>query len=237
MITRAQWWGNSHSLRLGKKLLADVEIDVGDEVDVAVRDGALVVTPVRRVRCGRSRAVRQGHTRATGRRSSIGAPRSAGRSGGWRPTSRAGRQQRSVQQAHGSVHRLIVPSAHRDHRLSAPDPRQAGARRAAADAAAEPGARSLIAPSVLSPPGYTPRRRGAARTVGAAGQRGGRVVWQISCRIDAVKPPRLGSSEFERVGGEATERPESPACGDTRARTPSEAVRWWEERPTALTLG
>jgi antitoxin MazE len=50
MIIRVQKWGNSQGLRLSKKLLADVRIDVGDEVDVAVRDGALVVTPVRRVR-------------------------------------------------------------------------------------------------------------------------------------------------------------------------------------------
>ena len=52
MITRVQKWGNSQGLRLSKKLLSDVEIDVGDAVDVAVRDGALVVTPVRRVRGG-----------------------------------------------------------------------------------------------------------------------------------------------------------------------------------------
>jgi antitoxin MazE len=52
MITKVQKWGNSQGLRLSKELLSDVEIDVGDAVDVAVRDGALVVTPVRRVRGG-----------------------------------------------------------------------------------------------------------------------------------------------------------------------------------------
>jgi antitoxin MazE len=50
MITKVQKWGNSQGLRLSKELLSDVEIDVGDSVDVAVRDGVLVVTPVRRVR-------------------------------------------------------------------------------------------------------------------------------------------------------------------------------------------
>ncbi len=49
MITKVQKWGNSQGLRLSKALLSDVEIDVGDAVDVAVRDGALVVTPLRRV--------------------------------------------------------------------------------------------------------------------------------------------------------------------------------------------
>jgi antitoxin MazE len=52
MITKVQKWGNSQGLRLSKTLLSDVEIDVGDAVNVAVRDGALVVTPLRRVRGG-----------------------------------------------------------------------------------------------------------------------------------------------------------------------------------------
>lgn len=50
MITKVQKWGNSQGLRLSKELLSNVEIDVGDAVDVAVRDGVLVVTPARRVR-------------------------------------------------------------------------------------------------------------------------------------------------------------------------------------------
>ena len=52
MITKVQKWGNSQGVRLSKELLSDVEINVGDAVEVAVRDGALVVTPVRRVRGG-----------------------------------------------------------------------------------------------------------------------------------------------------------------------------------------
>ena len=52
MITKVQKWGNSQGLRLSKSLLSDVDIDVGDAVDVAVHKGALIVTPVRRVRGG-----------------------------------------------------------------------------------------------------------------------------------------------------------------------------------------
>ncbi len=52
MITTIQRWGNSQGLRLSKALLADANIDVGDSVDVAVQNGALVITPVRRVRGG-----------------------------------------------------------------------------------------------------------------------------------------------------------------------------------------
>ncbi len=52
MITKVQKWGNSQGLRLSKELLAGVDIDVGDAVDVSAHDGVLVVTPVRRVRGG-----------------------------------------------------------------------------------------------------------------------------------------------------------------------------------------
>ena len=50
MITKIQKWGNSQGLRLSKDLLSDVDIGVGDEVDVAARKGTLVVRPIRRVR-------------------------------------------------------------------------------------------------------------------------------------------------------------------------------------------
>ena len=52
MITKIQKWGNSQGLRLSKDLLSDADIDVGDSVDVAVRKGALIITPLRRVRGG-----------------------------------------------------------------------------------------------------------------------------------------------------------------------------------------
>ncbi len=52
MITKIQKWGNSQGLRLSKTLLSDADLGVGDAVEVAVHQGALVVTPVRRVRGG-----------------------------------------------------------------------------------------------------------------------------------------------------------------------------------------
>ena len=69
MITKVQKWGNSQGLRLSRALLADVEIDVGDAVDVAVHKGALIVTPVRRIRGGHSlrdlvRRIPDGYKRA-----------------------------------------------------------------------------------------------------------------------------------------------------------------------------
>jgi len=52
MNTKVQRWGNSQGVRLSKALLADAAIEVGDEVKVVVEDGALIVTPVRRIRGG-----------------------------------------------------------------------------------------------------------------------------------------------------------------------------------------
>jgi len=50
MVTKVQKWGNSQGLRLSKQVLADVRVSVGEEVDVAVREGAIVIAPVKRVR-------------------------------------------------------------------------------------------------------------------------------------------------------------------------------------------
>lgn len=50
MVTRLQKWGNSQGLRIGRQVLQDAHLSVGDEVDVTARDGAIVVTPVKRVR-------------------------------------------------------------------------------------------------------------------------------------------------------------------------------------------
>jgi antitoxin MazE len=50
MLTRVQKWGNSQGVRVPLKLLEEVEIAVGDEVDVTVQDGRIVVAPSQRVR-------------------------------------------------------------------------------------------------------------------------------------------------------------------------------------------
>ena len=56
MITKVQKWGNSQGLRISKELLSNADIEVGDTVNVAVRDGVLVVTPANRVRGTRNLA-------------------------------------------------------------------------------------------------------------------------------------------------------------------------------------
>ena len=47
MHTKIQKWGNSQGLRLAKNVLEDACLEVGDEVDVAVRDGSIVIAPIR----------------------------------------------------------------------------------------------------------------------------------------------------------------------------------------------
>jgi len=41
-------WGNSLALRLPRRLAADADMTVGTLVDIAIRDGSLVVTPTKR---------------------------------------------------------------------------------------------------------------------------------------------------------------------------------------------
>ncbi len=50
MQTKIQKWGNSQGLRINKDLLASVELDVGDEVDIRVKDGELIIAPAKKVR-------------------------------------------------------------------------------------------------------------------------------------------------------------------------------------------
>lgn len=50
MLLKIQKWGNSQGLRLSKHLLEDAQLDVGDEVEVTVNDGVMVVKPIKKIR-------------------------------------------------------------------------------------------------------------------------------------------------------------------------------------------
>ena len=50
MVTKIQKWGNSQGLRLNRQLLEDAHLSVGDEVDVTVNDGMILIAPARRIR-------------------------------------------------------------------------------------------------------------------------------------------------------------------------------------------
>jgi len=50
MVTKVQKWGNSQGLRFSKDLLEQVQIEVGDEVQVTVRGGRIIVESLTKVR-------------------------------------------------------------------------------------------------------------------------------------------------------------------------------------------
>jgi antitoxin MazE len=50
MVTKVQKWGNSQGLRFSKEILDEAKIAVGDEVQVLVRKGKIIVEPLNRVR-------------------------------------------------------------------------------------------------------------------------------------------------------------------------------------------
>jgi antitoxin MazE len=52
MITKVQKWGNSQGVRLSREILSTIEVKIGDSVNLSVREGNLIVTPLRRVRGG-----------------------------------------------------------------------------------------------------------------------------------------------------------------------------------------
>ena len=50
MLAKIQKWGNSQGLRLTKNLLTEAQIQVGDEVDLSVKSGVIVISPAKKIR-------------------------------------------------------------------------------------------------------------------------------------------------------------------------------------------
>jgi len=50
MLTKVQKWGNSQGLRFPKTILEEAQIGVGDEVNVTVQDGKIIVETVNKLR-------------------------------------------------------------------------------------------------------------------------------------------------------------------------------------------
>ena len=50
MLAKIHKWGNSQGLRLTKNLLADAQLGVGDEVDIRIKDGVMIVRPAKKIR-------------------------------------------------------------------------------------------------------------------------------------------------------------------------------------------
>ena len=50
MLTKIQKWGNSQGLRFTKALLHEARINVGDDVNVSIQEGRIIVEPMTKVR-------------------------------------------------------------------------------------------------------------------------------------------------------------------------------------------
>lgn len=50
MLTKIQKWGNSQGLCFPKEVLYQAHISIGDEVDINVHHGEIVIKPVTRIR-------------------------------------------------------------------------------------------------------------------------------------------------------------------------------------------
>lgn len=50
MLAKIQKWGNSQGLRLAKNILAEAQVEVGDEVNLSVKSGVIMVAPAKRIR-------------------------------------------------------------------------------------------------------------------------------------------------------------------------------------------
>ena len=49
-LTTIQKWGNSQGLRLAKAILQEAQLNVGDEVDISVEKGRIIIEPTTKVR-------------------------------------------------------------------------------------------------------------------------------------------------------------------------------------------
>ena len=50
MLSKVQKWGNSQGIRIPKNLLVKSHIEIGEEVDISVNNGKIVVAPTHRIR-------------------------------------------------------------------------------------------------------------------------------------------------------------------------------------------
>lgn len=50
MISRIQKWGNSQGLRFPREILRKVHVSIGDEVDISVKHGAIIIKSPTQIR-------------------------------------------------------------------------------------------------------------------------------------------------------------------------------------------
>ena len=50
MLSKVQKWGNSQGIRIPKNLLENSNIKIGEEVDITVQEGKIIVEPTNKIR-------------------------------------------------------------------------------------------------------------------------------------------------------------------------------------------
>ena len=50
MLSKVQKWGNSQGIRIPKNLLENSLIKIGEEVEITVKDGKIIVEPTHKIR-------------------------------------------------------------------------------------------------------------------------------------------------------------------------------------------
>jgi antitoxin MazE len=48
MLTKVKKWGNSQGMRFPKFLLKEAHIDVGDDVNISIKEGKIIIEPVKK---------------------------------------------------------------------------------------------------------------------------------------------------------------------------------------------
>jgi antitoxin MazE len=50
MHSKIQKWGNSQGLRITKVMLEEIQASVGDEVEIYIQEGKIIIEPIKKVR-------------------------------------------------------------------------------------------------------------------------------------------------------------------------------------------
>ena len=49
MLSKIQKWGNSQGVRIPLKVLKNSDIDIGEEIEIVVEDGKIILTPTHKI--------------------------------------------------------------------------------------------------------------------------------------------------------------------------------------------
>ncbi len=50
MISKVQKWGNSQGIRIPKNLLKNTQIEIGEDVDISIKAGKIIIKPTNKIK-------------------------------------------------------------------------------------------------------------------------------------------------------------------------------------------